>query len=165
MFNSIELQNTFDELNTTLKSLSLTLDQISEDINKFEDYLKSLHLLEDVRMIVDRGYTYGKRIKEDPLSADGPAARYIFPCKYIYDELYWDSADKRLNYLKYEVQCKLSKFALEEPTIDDGLYGSESSVNTIICKPLIECKFDVRKFVHPYLSTFLKHIAAQAQKT
>lgn len=158
MFNSIDLQNTFNELSSTLKSYSLTLDQISEDIKNFEEYLKSLHLLQDVRLVINRNYHYG-----EPKEVEAEILSFEFECVFKRDELQWDSRDKRLRFARYETKGGVIKLEYAEPKIEDVNNCYEWVEEAIILKPLIECKIEVRKNSHVYLSNFLKHVAIQLQ--
>lgn len=147
-FNSTDLQDAFEKARPVLDQLNDTKNIISTEIKALEKYFQNIHLGDDL--------TY--RI-QDPCQTtsfiDCDIGEYCLSGWAVTGEelLIWDNQQKRLIY-----QCNQYDADVD---LDSNLpvKVNKDSCREVTRKPLIECKFDIRKRIYEeHLSKFLQMI-------
>lgn len=142
-FSSVELQNAFEKAKPVLESIVKTKNIVSEEIKLLETFLQSQSITDFFSIQITNPYypinlTLG--LNDELVSNE--------------ERLIWDAEKKRIIYQHNQYKSE----SVEDGTV---LFDSETKKN-LLCKPLIETSFDIRKKVYEkYLSVFLLEITAK----
>lgn len=153
-FISKNLQDAFDKAKPVLEKITETKDQISKEITFLEKSLQAFAISDD--------FTYFIKSPYDTTSfADGNIGEYSLSGWAITNEemLTWDKNKKRLMYQLNQYEAEVD-FESKSPVV-----LKIETRKTILCKPLIETAFDIRKEVYEneHLTRFLNALTAQYQ--
>ena len=152
-FSSPELQKAFEESRYHLDNADVTRNLVSEDIKALEAYLEST--VPKAAFRFSMGFSVEK---PDSEMSDVAFMSNVADCgsgaaNIREKSILWDKDANGRARLLYEERLAPGYFDVD--TTGGPYFPDWGNTLNVEVKPLIECKFEVRKEAHPYLASFL----------
>ena len=152
-FSSPELQQAFEDSRYYLDNADATRNLVSEDIKGLEAYLESTVPKATFRFSL--GFCV---VKPDSEMSDAAFMSSIADCgsgaaNIREKSILWDKDAGGRTRILYEERLAPGYFDVD--TSGGPYFPDWDNLISVEVKPLIECKFEVRKEAHPFLASFL----------